>query len=234
MLTGAVVALFGLMAASLGVSGESKPKGYLAEPKAGHGRGVLVLHAWWGLNDDVKKFCDKLAENGFTAFAPDLFEGKTATSRDKAQSLVDAYESHHEDLERQITEAGKFLAAQTGHAKIGVVGFSFGAYYALHASNADSERVRACVVFYGTGQQDFGSAKADYLGHFAEKDEFEPKEGVDHLTDLLHDAGRPATFYTYPGTGHWFFEPGVKGAFNADAAGLAWNRTIDFLRKTLN
>ena len=225
--------LLALPLASLGVPSSSKPEGYLAEPKSGHGRGVLVLHAWWGLNADVKTYCDHLADAGFVAFAPDLFHGKTATTEVDAQALTKAHQSKEAEIDAQIAEAAKYLAERTGHEGIAVLGFSFGAYYALSFSNASPERVRAVVVYYGTGAEEFGKSKAAYLGHFAERDDFEPKEAVDGLTAILKKAGRPETIHTYPDTGHWFAEPGVARAYNKAAANLAWERTLAFLRETL-
>lgn len=70
------------------------------------------------------------------------------------------------------------------------------------------------------------------LGHFAEDDEFEPQSNVDDLEESLRRAGRPVTFYRYSDTGHWFFEPGRSQAYNEVAAGLAWNRTLAFLRRS--
>lgn len=225
--------LFGLLAFSLASLGASvdKPAGYLAEPKSGHGRCVLVLHPWWGLNGDVKAYCDRLAAEGFVAFAPDLFHGKVVTTPAEAEALVQAYEPKHELLEAQIADATKFLVQKTGGRKIAVVGFSFGAYYALHLSNAEPTMVGTTVVYYGTGQQEFGASKSSYLGHFAEHDDFEPKAAVEGLTKLLESAGRPETIYTYPGTGHWFAEPSVKSAYDKASAELAWERTLAFLRK---
>lgn len=222
-----------LSLASLGTSGQAKPEGFLAEPKSGHGRGVLVLHPWWGLNADVKALCTRLADSGYVAFAPDLFGGKLATTPDEAEALVKAHQSKEAEITAQIREAAAFLGERTGNREIAVLGLSFGAYYALEFSNLEPTRVRAVVVFYGTGAEEFGKSKAAYLGHFAENDDFEPKESVDGLKKLLTNAGRPATFHTYPGIGHWFFEPGVKTAYNKAAAELAWERTLEFLRANL-
>lgn len=230
------VLLAGLLAlplASLGASSQTKPEGYLAEPKSGHGPGVLVLHPWWGLNGDVKALCDRLADSGFVAFAPDLFHGKTATTEADAEALVKYYDPKAAELKAQIAEAAKYLEERAGEKEIAVLGLSFGAYYALDFSNDEPTRVRSVVVFYGTGAEDFSKSKASYLGHFAEKDDFESKESVDGLAKLLHEAGRPASIHTYPGTGHWFFEPGVKKAYDKAAADLAWERTLKFLRETL-
>ncbi len=83
-----------------------------------------------------------------------------------------------------------------------VIGFSFGAYYALDLSIADPEGIRTVVIFYGTGDGDFTQSKASYLGHFGEKDPFEPEAGVVALEQALRQAGRSVTFYRYPGTGH--------------------------------
>jgi carboxymethylenebutenolidase len=114
-----------------------------------------------------------------------------------------------------------------------MIGFSLGASYALDLAAADPEHIRSVVLFYGTGGGDFSTARAAYLGHFAENDAFEPQPNVDDLEESLRRAGRPVTFYRYPGTGHWFFEPDRIEAYNQAAASLAWERTLTFLRHSL-
>ena len=205
------------------------PRGFLAESTPKGGPGVIVLHPWWGINDDVKSYCRNLAKEGFTVFAPDLFEGKVAKTPEEAEALVNQYEANHEALEKQVAQATQWLSGPPERS-ISVVGFSFGAYYALHLSNEDPVRVKKVVVYYGTGQEDFSKSKAAYLGHFAEKDPYEPKENVEILGKLLKEANRPATLHTYPGTGHWFAESGVKAAYDRDSADLAWGRTVVFLK----
>lgn len=66
-------------------AGNRIAKGYLAIPDRGEGPGVLVLHAWWGLNDFFKNLCDRLAGEGFAAFGPDLYDGKIAVSIEEAK-----------------------------------------------------------------------------------------------------------------------------------------------------
>jgi carboxymethylenebutenolidase len=212
----------------------NQPDGYLAEPPTGGGPGVLVLHAWWGLNDTVRAICDRLAGAGFVAFAPDLYHGQVADTIAGAEALGEALDANHLQAKAEIAEAVTFLADRADQAERGlaVIGFSLGAYYALHLSNADPEHVRSVVVFYGTGHDDFSRSRAAYLGHFAEHDEFEPPSDVDYLEEALRRAGRPATFYTYDGTGHWFFEPDRPHAYDEAAATLAWERTLDFLRRS--
>ena len=211
-----------------------QPQGFLAVPPAGKGPGVLVLHAWWGLNDTIKRFCTRLAESGFTAFAPDLYHGQVAGTIPEAEALGSALDTNHLQAEAEILDAARYLGERAEHAEggIAVVGFSMGAYYALDLSNADSQHIHSAVVFYGTGADDFSSSSASYLGHFAENDQFEPQSNVDGLEKSLKDAGRPVTFHIYPGTGHWFFEPDRPQSYNKSAAALAWERTLAFLRST--
>ncbi|HSH79843.1 MAG TPA: dienelactone hydrolase family protein, partial [Herpetosiphonaceae bacterium] len=123
-------------------------------------------------------------------------------------------------------------AGQAG-AGLAVVGFSLGANYALDLATADPEHIRSVVLFYVTGGGDFSTSRAAYLGHFAENDEYEPQSSVDDLEESLRRAGRPVTFYRYPGTGHWFFEPDRSEAYNQAAATLAWDRTLTFLRNSM-
>ena len=209
---------------------QSQPQGFLAVPPAGKGPGVLVLHAWWGLNDTIKAFCTRLAESGFVVFAPDLYHGKVADTIPDAETLGKALDGNHIQARAEIAEATMFLNERADQSDRGlaVIGFSLGAYYALDLAAAKPEHIRSVVLFYGTGSDDFRNAKADYLGHFAENDEFEPQSNVDELEESLKAAGRPVTFHVYPGTGHWFFEPD-RTAFNPDAASLAWERTLTFL-----
>jgi carboxymethylenebutenolidase len=209
----------------------TQPDGYLAVPPTGKGPAVLVLHAWWGLNDTIKAFCTRLAQAGFVAFAPDLYHGKVADDIAGAENLVKALGANDLQARAEIADATMFLNERAGQAGRGltVIGFSLGANYALELSVADPEHIRSVVVFYGTGPDNFSNSRAAYLGHFAENDDFEPQSSVDALEVALQRAGRPVTFYRYPGTGHWFFEPDRSQAYNQAAASLAWDRTLAFL-----
>jgi carboxymethylenebutenolidase len=212
----------------------SQPEGFLAVPPTGKGQGVLVLHAWWGLNDTIKAFCTRLAGAGFAAFAPDLYHGKVADTIPGAEALGKALDATYLQARAEIAAAAVYLnelVGQTGRG-LAVIGFSLGAYYALDLAAADPEHIRSVVLFYGTGGGDFSSSRAAYLGHFAEKDEFEPQSNVDELEAALRSAGRPVSFYRYADTGHWFFEPDRVQAYNQAAAGLAWDRTLAFLRRS--
>lgn len=221
-----------ILAAMVGtLVAQEKSEGFLAEPKSVNGRGVLVLHPWWGLNDDVRAFCKRLANEGYVVFAPDMFDHKLAKTVPEAEALMKVVDQSK--ATKSAADGAKYLVERTGK-KIAVIGFSYGAYHALSLSNNDADLVTAVVVFYGTGENEFSKSKASYLGHFAEKDEFEPKASVDGLADALTKQGRPITIYTYPDTGHWFFEPSVTDAYKKDASDLAWQRTVEFLKESFS
>ncbi len=211
----------------------SQPQGFLAVPPTGKGPGVLVLHAWWGLNDTIKSFCTRLAEAGFTAFAPDLYHGKVADTIADAEILGKALDANYVQAKAEVAEATQFLNERVEQTDRGlaVMGFSLGASFALALSNAAPDYIRSVVIFYGTWVDDLSKSRAAYLGHFAENDEFESPSSVDNLEQALKRAGRPATFYRYPGTEHWFFEPD-RPQYNPTVASLAWERTVAFLKRS--
>jgi len=214
----------------------SKPQGFLAIPPTSKGPGVLVLHAWWGLNDSIKAFCTRLAESGFVAFAPDLYHGKVADNIADAETLGKALDANFLQAKAEIAEATMNLNELVEQADRGlaVIGFSLGVYYALDLAATNPEYIRSVVIFYGTGDGDYSTSRADYLGHFAEKDEFEPQSNVNNLEEALKLTGHSVTFYRYSGTGHWFFEPDRLLAYNQAAANLAWDRTLAFLKHSFS
>lgn len=203
--------------------------GYLAS--RGQGPGILVLHPWWGLSAAVRAACDRLAGHGYVAYAPDLYHGRLAHTIDEAQALADQLQP--EAASADIARAVEALQARSGPNGLGVVGFSLGAFFALRLSATDPARIRAVVLFYGTGDGDFNRARAEYLGHYAENDPYEPAENVAWVEGALTTAGRPVTFHHYVGAGHWFCEPDRPDAYNAPAAELAWERTVKFFQHAL-
>ncbi len=220
-------------------AGGSLAPGYLATPDtvAGSGApGVVVLHAWWGLTEPFREVCDRLAEAGFVALAPDLYRGKTTAAVEEAESLVAALDG--ERASNDVRGAAQYLRqlGQTkGHDKLAVIGFSLGGAYALDMSVTQAEEIAAVVIFYATYTGlDFRRAQAAYLCHFAENDPFEPAEAAAAMEQELQAAGRPTTCYTYAGTGHWFFEANRPDAYDAAAAALAWERTLAFLNAELH
>jgi carboxymethylenebutenolidase len=216
--------------------GPSGNRGYLAVPDGGTGAGVLVLHAWWGLTSVFTDVCDRLAAEGFVALAPGLYpDGATTASIAEAEALVAAHQREPAVAEAIVVAAVerlRGLPAVTG-AQIGVIGFSLGAYWALYLSQIRPDDVGAVVTVYGTDDGDYSTARAAYLGHFAEQDDFEPLEAVRALETKIRAAGREVTFHVYPDTGHWFVEPNRPDVYNAAAAELVWDRTLAFLKTQL-
>jgi carboxymethylenebutenolidase len=212
---------------------------YLAVPEQSSGPGVLVLHAWWGLTDVFKRVCDRLAEAGFVALAPDLYHGKTTASVEEAEALVAALDQDVERVRGDIAGAVQVLRQHAAtppagdRGKLALVGFSLGGAYALDMSVKLAEEIAAVVSFYASySGLDYSGSKAAYLCHFAEDDPFEPAESRASMEQELQAAGRPVTVYTYPGTKHWFFEEN-RPEYDAQAARLAWERTIQFLHQQL-
>ncbi|MDP9380728.1 MAG: dienelactone hydrolase family protein [Chloroflexota bacterium] len=202
---------------------------YLAAPRDG-GPGVLVLHAWWGLTPFFKGLCDRLAGEGFIALAPYLYGNRaTAATIEEAERLVAGMDGDR--TYALITAAIDRLRSSDGvqGENIGVVGFSLGGAWALLLE----DHISAVVTFYEAGNPENISADASFQGHFAEQDEYAPPEDVRRLEEGLRAKGREIEVYTYPGTGHWFFEEDRPGHYNADAAQLAWERTVRFLRDRL-
>ncbi len=201
---------------------------YLALPPSGAGAGVLVLHAWWGLNDFMRSFCQRLADEGFVTLAPDLYHGKVATTIDEAKQLRSTLKKDH--VSSALLSAVERLRQEprVTSPALGVVGFSLGAHWALWLSLERIADIAAVTVFYGTRTADYSPSRAAYLGHFAGNDAWVASSGVKKLERSLKAAKRPVTFYTYQGTGHWFFEADRPEAFNPMAAELAWRRTVEF------
>lgn len=211
----------------------SQPDGYISLPASARLGAVLVLHPWWGLNATLRATCDRLAQVGYVTFAPDLYHGKVATEIAEAEALAGALDRNADQAKAEIDDGVAFLRTQAPSTTSGiaVIGFSLGAYYALDLS-ARAESVRSVVLYYGTGPADFSRARSAYLGHFAENDPYEPDTNVRWLEGALAGAGRPFTVYRYPETGHWFAEPDRADAYRAEAARLAWDRTLAFLQQT--
>jgi carboxymethylenebutenolidase len=203
---------------------------YLAKPKSGKGRPVLVLHAWWGLSEFIKEFCDRLAKEGFVALAPDLYHGAVASTIEQAKKLSSTLEQ--DVVAQEITQAVDQLQGigGTNTPGIGVIGFSLGGSWALWLASQKSNPVDATVVYYATGNEDYAQSHSAFQFHHAGTDDFEPTSEVEKLQNSLSAAGKPAEFYSYAGTTHWFFESDRTDAYHAESAKLAWNRTVEFLK----
>ena len=214
--------------------GNISSKSYLSLPASNSGPGVLLLPAWWGLNDFFKTLCDRLANEGFVALAPDYYGGKVAATVEEAAGLEGSLD--HQAVIETSKAIVSFLLAHpsVNRPRLGVIGFSLGAYLACSLAPTLPDEIAALVTFYGIGEGKFEDMRAAVLSHGAERDEWDaaPKD-MAAFEAKLKAAGLETHFYTYPDTDHWFFEENVPEAYRRDAAQLAWERTLTFLREKL-
>lgn len=210
--------------------------GYLATPNNDGGPGVIVVQEWWGLDDHIAGICDRLAAEGFVALAPDLFGGTVTHDSDVAGRLAE--ELPEDQAARDLSGAVDYLLglpAVTGGA-VGAVGFCIGGGFVLMLAAQQRERIASAVAFYGVGHvpADFTGLSADVLGHYGEEDSFYPVDQARELEGRIRDqSSGDVTFHYYP-AGHAFHNDQDRlGTYDAEQAGLAWRRTVDFLHRTL-
>lgn len=216
------------MAASAG-------SGYVVAPPSGAGPGVLVLHAWWGLTPFFHSVADRLADAGFVALAPDLHGGgRTAETPDEAEALLASTDTNRTASLVVASLSALRAMPATPDGRVGVLGFSMGASWALWAATRFPDDVAAVSAYYGSQDIDFAPARAAFQGHFAEHDEFVTEDERAYLEAQLRLAGQRVQFHDYPGTGHWFMESDRPAAYVAPAAEAAWERTTDFLHAHLD
>jgi carboxymethylenebutenolidase len=202
---------------------------YLSRPKTAPRGGILALHAWWGVNDCFKDFCKRLAKEGYLVHAPDLYNGGIGRDIHEAERLSGKVK--REPASRQILEALTRLKKETGEP-VGLIGFSLGAYWGLWLVEEKPMDIAATVLFYGARGGKYEKTMSAFLGHFAENDPYVAASSRKKLEKTLLSAGRETTFHVYPGTNHWFFEQD-RPEYRAEAAKLAWKKTLEFLNTCL-
>jgi carboxymethylenebutenolidase len=210
---------------------DRKPaNGYLALPPLSNAPGVILFHAWWGLNPFFKSVCDRLAAEGFAVFAPDLNAGNVAGTVDEAKQIMSELDSARKHA--IVTASPDFLRArpEVREEAFSLVGFSMGAAWSLALASERPADIRKVVLFYGSEGADFGKVQAEILGHFSDVDEWEPLEGIRAMEKDMRAAGLELSFHIYPQMPHWFFEED-RPEFEPQAAEQAWTRTLEFLRK---
>lgn len=203
---------------------------YADAPKSGSGPGVLLLHSWWGLTESLKDRCNQLADAGFTAVAPDLFDGEVARDDAHGEKLLAEADANRLVLGIQSTADALHRMPATEGSRIMIVGFSMGASLGLWFSERFPDQVSAVVGFYGTQTIDFQRTEASYQLHMAEDDAMLDPDELALMQASFGLAGRPVELHTYEGVAHHFAEQGTPN-FDRDAADLAWQRTVEFLRQ---
>ena len=215
-------------------------KGYLAEPSdTSNAPGVVVIQEWWGLDEEVKSVADRLAQAGYRALVPDLYRGKLALEANEAEHLMGDL-NFGDAAGQDIRGAVQYLKS-TGSAKVAVTGFCMGGALTILAA-CNVPELDGSIVWYGNPPLEYVNAGAitkPLLGHWALHDEFFPIAGVDQLGEKLKEAGVNYEFHRYD-TKHAFANPKseTRGLpplkYNAEAAKLAWERTLNFLQKYIN
>lgn len=205
---------------------------YLAVARPTPGAPVLLLHSWWGLNEDMRDLADRLASDGFTVMAPDLFDGKVLTPIEDAEAFTTAIERGGGlgglNPDRIIGRVEATLDHLLAHPdsrgdRAAIVALSFGGWYGSQVAAGRSD-VAAFVSIYSDVYE--GPGGAAYLGHFAENDQFVDAPEMDKPLP----AGSAA--HVYPGMKHWFTEPD-RPEYGEQAAELVYSRTVEFLRANL-
>lgn len=207
--------------------------GDLYSPPSASAPAVLILHEWWGLNDQIRGFARRIAQEGFHALALDLYGGAVTTDAGEAARLAQAMKTS--DAMDQVQAATDWIASQPQcNGKVGVLGFCMGGGQALAAA-CNVRGLSAAVPFYGLPllqYADWSRATAPVLGHYARRDTYVGPERVAAVETAMRAAGVDFTFHQYDAD-HAFMREGDPSAYNAASAALAWERTLGFLREKL-
>jgi carboxymethylenebutenolidase len=219
-----------------GEVGGKPVRGYLARPKNAKGKlpGLIVIHEWWGLNDNIRAMTRRLAGEGYQALAVDLYGGTVADNPDAAMKQVNAVMQDRGAAEENLRRAAAYLESK-GAGKIGVIGWCFGGGWSLATAMLMPDKIDATVIYYGrleTDKAKLGAIKSPILGLFGAKDKGIPVEGVKAFEAALKELGKPAEINIYEGADHAFANAS-GGNYNAGAAADAWKRTTAFLKKHL-
>jgi carboxymethylenebutenolidase len=194
---------------------------------------VIVVHEWWGVNDDIRRIASRLADAGLAALIIDLYGGRSTTDMAEAMQLSN---------QMKTAEAMDVVRAAVAHSRgdqaftdrVSITGFCLGGAIALAAA-CTVDGLASAVPFYGTPREEFLRFSAEtppILGHYGEKDTIIDPDRIRAISERATAAGAPFEVCFYD-AGHAFLREGDPAAFHAPSAQLAWERTIAFLRRTL-
>ena len=210
-------------------------KGFLAKPaKQGVGKpAILMVHEWWGLNDNIKAVAKRYAGEGYTVLAVDLF-GSVATTPDAAMQLYKNAMANVPVGEKNIYDAIDFLKKQ-GATSIGSVGYCFGGHWSLRTGLVGGKDIKAVVIYYGapiTDASQLARLSAPVLGLYGGKDTGIPIDSVRAMEAKLKGAGRGVAINVYADANHAFANP-TGQAYNKAAAEDAWAKSLLFFKTNL-
>ena len=205
-------------------------KAYLSLP-AGTGPfpGIVVIHEWWGLNDNIEHWADRLATAGYAALAVDLYGGAVATTPDQAMQAMKTVDPAK--AMTVIKAAFDYLGSDPAIAAKtrAVIGWCFGGGYSLQAALALPE-LDGAIIYYGqleTDPQQLAHIKARLLGIFGNEDKGIPPEKVNEFDAALTKAGVAHEIFRYDAP-HAFANPS-NPKYDEQAAADAWTHVLAFL-----
>ncbi|NEQ99667.1 MAG: dienelactone hydrolase family protein [Cyanothece sp. SIO2G6] len=212
--------------------------GYLAHPDgaAADYPGIIVIQEWWGLNDNIRAMTEQLAAAGYTALAVDLYDGKVAETPEQARVLVQAAIDNATRLQQNVVAAYTYLDEAIAVPSVGSIGWCFGGTWSLNTALALPEQLDAAVIYYGGGittdPAQLVTLQMPIQGHFGALDSRPSPETVQEFEAVLNELGKSAQIYLYEGADHAFANPsGTR--YDAEAAELAWTRTLEFFASHL-
>ncbi len=211
--------------------------GWLATPRgAGSIRGALiVIHEWWGLNDNIRAMAERLAGEGYAALAVDLYGGVSAVAPQEARDLMQEAMANRPAAEANLREAHAYLREELGATQVGSIGWCFGGAWSLSIALMYPDTLDAAVIYYGrlvTDQAALAPLEVPLLGIFGAQDRGIPLQSVRAFEASLAALGKDAEIVVYDDADHAFANPSGQ-RYNAIAAADAWRRTQAFLARYL-
>lgn len=195
---------------------------------------VIMIHEWWGLNDNIKAMADKLAAQGYNVLAVDLYRGVSATTPDEAKKAMMATMEKPALAQDNLKQALAFLEGK-GATKIGVIGWCFGGGWSLQTGMLAPDKIDAVVMYYGHVEVDktkLSTLKMPLLGMFGGADQGIPIADVKAFEKALAEVGANAEIKIYPGAGHAFANPSGT-TYLKEAAEDSWAKTLAFFKAHL-
>lgn len=192
---------------------------------------IIIVHEWWGLNDQVRAMADRLAAEGYIVLAVDLFSGKTSTTAVEARLLMLSVIENPVPAEENIRQAYDFVDSTAGAPRIGSIGWGFGGDWALNTAMLFPDELDAVVIYYGqvTDDEDvLRPINTPILGLFGAKDSSIPVESVRKFEAALERLRKNYEIHIYPAAGFAFANPSSR-SYVAETAEDAWTRTLGFL-----
>ena len=211
--------------------------GFLAMPQdaAEPLPGIIVIHEWWGLNDQVKTMARRLAAEGYVALAVDLYGGATATTPDKAQALMTALLADPESGRKNLRQAYDYLEKYALAPRIGSVGWDLGGSWAMQTALLYPDQLDALVIYYGqlaVDRDQLAKLRLPILGFFGSEDKSIPAHDVQNFRTTLSELGKNAEVLIMIGADHGFANP-TGTNYNERSATEAWAKTFEFLKHNL-